>query len=201
VRDLRTRDKGGHSRWHVLHFTAGNSSNNWGTWALASMIAADRYVGDAAGLARDWAIFKGYGDGTWSFEKTSDYLPGWQCGSYYRAIEHGHCGSPDKNGAPVEDASRSGNTTTPDNGYVNEAMSGYAVQALLLHRAGYPAWTVNGSQVKRVADFMVRHGVWNGEAVNYFAGWVVNAAYGTSYPTREGNGGRMLAYTDWLFGR
>ena len=152
VSQIRTRELGGHSRWHQLRYTSGNSSNNWGIWALASMVAADAYLGDASALAGDWAIFHGYGDGTHKFEPTSDFLPGWNCTSYF-AIEPGHCGSPDKNGAPVEDASRTGNTTTPDEGYANESISGMTVQAMLLARAGYPAWGVNSSQIRRVAGF------------------------------------------------
>jgi hypothetical protein len=198
VRQLRTREIGGHSRWHQLRFTAGNSANNWGIWALASVIAADRYLGDTPALAQDWAIFKGYGDGTHTFQPTSDYLRGWNCTTYF-AIEPGHCGKPDHNGAPVEDASRSGSTTTPDAGYVNEAVSGLAVQAMLLGRAGYPAWSVNTNQLRRVADFLVRTRTWNAESVAYFAGYVINAAYRTSYPTKPGNSGRMFAYADWLY--
>jgi len=73
------------------------------------------------------------------------------------------------------------------------------IQALLLSRAGYPAWSVNSSQIRRVANFLVRTGTWNAESVAYFAGYIVNAAYGTSYPVKRGNSGRMLAYTDWLY--
>jgi hypothetical protein len=200
VSQIRTREIGGHSRWHQLRFTAGNSANNWGIWALASTIAADRYLGDATALAQDWAIFKGYGDGTHTFQPTSDYLSGWNCTKYF-AIEPGHCGNPDHNGAPVEDASRSGNTTMPDAGYVNEALSGLVVQAMLLRRAGYPAWGVNSRQIRRVVDFLTRTGTWNAESVAYFAGYIVNAAYGSSYPVKPGTSGRMFAYTDWLYGK
>jgi calcineurin-like phosphoesterase family protein len=200
VSQIRTREIGGHGRWHQLRFTAGNSSNNWGIWALASSIAADRYLGDATALAKDWAIFKGYGDGTWTgFKPTADYLAGWNCGRY-RAIEDLHCGNPDHNGAPVEDASRSGNTTLPHLGYINEALSGLTVQAMLLEHAGYPAWTVNASQMRRVADFLVRTGAWNAESVGYFAAWVINAEYGANYPAKAGNGGRMFGFADWLYG-
>ena len=197
---IRARNIGGHSRWFSLRVTAGNSSNNWGIWALASVIAADRYLGDASSLAQDWAIFKGYGDGSWTgFKPTSDYLAGWNCGRY-RAIEDLHCGSPDHNGAPVEDASRSGSTTTPHAGYVSEAMSGLAVQAMLLARAGYDAWGVNAQQINRVALFQARFHIWNAESVVYFAAWIVNKAYGTKYPALVGNSGRMFGYTDWLYG-
>jgi hypothetical protein len=195
---LRTREIGGHGRWHQLRFTSGNSSNNWGIWSLASMIATDRFLGDQAALDRDWAIFKGYGDGTWTFQPTAGYLAGWNCGRY-RAIEDLHCGSPDHNGVPAEDAARSGNTTNPDGGYVTEAMSGYTVQALLLSGAGYDAWGVNGQQIRRVADFQVRFGVFNYHPVGYYVPWVLNKVYGTSYPALAGNGGRMFGYTDWLF--
>jgi hypothetical protein len=197
----RTRVVDDHSRWTTLSFTAGNSSNNYGTFALTALIAIDRFLGDGAGLARDWAIFRGYGDGSWTFQPTADYAAAWNCAGY-RAIESLHCATPgglDQNGAPVEDASRGG-YPSPHGGYVTEAMQGYVVQALLLHRAGYDAWGVNDRQVLRVAEFAVRFGIWNYHSVGYYAAWLVNDAYGVALPTQPAGYGRTFGFTDWLFG-
>jgi hypothetical protein len=60
---------------------------------------------------------------------------------------------------------------------------------------------VNANQLRRVADFLVRTGTWNAEPVAYFAAYMLNATYGTGYPARAGNGGRMFGFTDWLYGR
>ena len=197
----RTRVVNDHSRWTTLQFTAGNTSNNYGTFALTAMTAIDRFLGDGASLARDWQIFRGYGDGSWTFQPTADYTAAWNCGRY-QAIESLHCTTPggaDQNGAPVEDASRGG-YPTPHGGYVTEAMQGYVVQALLLGRAGYDAWGVNERQVLRVAEFQVRFGIWNYHSIGYYAAWVVNDAYGVSLPTLPAGYGRAFGFTDWLFG-
>jgi hypothetical protein len=197
----RTRVVNDHPRWTTLSFTAGNTSNNYGTFALSAMIAADRYLGDAAGVARDWQIFKGYGDSSWSFQTTAGYQAAWNCGRY-QAIEGLHCTTPngaDQNGAPVEDASRD-TYPTPHGGYVSEAMQGYAVQGLLLRRAGYDAWGVNDRQVLRVAEFQRRFGIWNYHSTSYYAAWIINDAYGTTFPAQPAGYGRTFGFTDWLFG-
>ena len=103
---------------------------------------------------------------------------------------------------PVEDAAREGDPPRPHEGYVNEAMQGYAMQALLLDGAGYDAWSVNDEQVRRVAEFQVRAGIWNAHPTGYPVAWIVNDAYGLQLPAEpETAGGRMIAWTDWLFPR
>lgn len=198
--DIRTADLGGHSRWFTLRRTAGNTSSNWGIFALASIIAADAYLRDRAALRTDWQIFVGYGDGSWSFEPTNSYQPEWNCDGY-RAIEPGHCGSPDQNGAPVEDASRE-DYPEPHAGYVNEAMQGYVLQALLLEHAGFPAWEVNDAQICRAARFQERYGITNDHETGHYVGFAIRERCpGSAYPLPEAAGyGRVFGFTDWLLG-
>jgi hypothetical protein len=211
----RTREVVDHSRWKTMAFTAGNAANNYGTFALASLIAVDRFLGDSTAVARDWAIFNGYGTSFasgWSggpFIKTGDWDAAYSCvGSDGTSklpiginppgcVKSGH----NVDGMPVDDASRQHAFPTPHAGYVNEAMQGYVVQALLLYRAGYPAFEANSSQVRRVADYQVRAGIWNYHGTGYYAAWLVNWAYGAGYATRTPtNGGRVFGYADWLYG-
>lgn len=201
VRAIRDQNfPGSHGRWKVLSATAGNSSNNWGTFALASLVTADAYLRDAAGLARDWAIYKGYGDGSWTFQKTGDYDPIWTCGDY-EAIERESClvAGKDINGVPTEDAGR-GSGTTPSSGYVNEAVQGYALQALILERAGFDAFGVNDAQFCRVGAFQQRFGIANGHSTGYYFAWVHREhCAGSSYPLpASAPFGRVFGFTDWF---
>ncbi len=199
VSSIRTRDfPSSHSRWHVLADTAANTSNNWGTFALASLTVADAYLHDSAGLARDWAIFTDYGDaGTTRFVHTSSYQAVWSCPTGYE-INPLSCTDPQKEGAAVEDASR---TTFPTLGnYPAEAAQGYVVQAEVLAKAGYPAWTVNDRQVCRNAKWRERGSNLNRSAVDKYVTWVTNARCGLSQPTVAAGFGRVFGYTDWLYG-
>jgi hypothetical protein len=203
---IRTRNLGGHSRWYTLVGTSEDSANNWGTFALASRIAASMYLGDSGDVARAWQAFRGYSDGSWAFQKTAGWSTAWSClpgdGSTLLPIAiNGPCtnGGLNLDGAPVEDASRS-TFPVPHGGYVIEAMQGYVVQALLLERAGYDPFGVGNQAIKRVADFQVRFGIWNYHSVGYYIAPIVNRAYGTSYPVLPSGYGRVFGYTDWLYG-
>lgn len=194
---IRTRNLGGHSRWSTLRDTAIDSSNNWGTFALASLTAADAYLGDTVALERDWRIFAGYGNGSWPFGRTSSYQATWACPEGF-AINPASCTDLRKQGAAVEDASR---TTFPTiGGYPAEAAQGYVITAELLARAGRPAWTVNNAQVCRHALWRQRLGNLNYSSADRYVTWITNARCGHSQPTVAAGYGRVFGYTDWLYG-
>ena len=198
VSAIRTRDfPSSHSRWRVLAATAADTSNNWGTFALASLIASDAYLGDTGGLARDWALFRDYGDGSSSFAHTSGYQAVWSCPAGYE-INPASCSDSRKEGAAVEDSSR---TTFPTiAGYPAEAAQGYVIQAELLGRAGYPAWTVNDRQICRNALWRQRMGNLNYSSVDRYVTYVTNARCGLSQPVSGAPFGRIFGFTDWLYG-
>ncbi|HEX5466003.1 MAG TPA: hypothetical protein VFW92_04915 [Candidatus Limnocylindrales bacterium] len=207
LRAIRTKDIGGSGRWHALRGTSQDSANNWGLWATASLIAADAYLGDSSALAKDWAVFKGYGDGSWPFQKTSDWSADWSCrsGSGSRlpiAIDPQGCtlaGGFNGDGAPVEDASRSSFPSASS--YIHEALDGMVISALILGRRGYAAWSVNDAQICRVASFAYRVGRLNDFGGSRFAAWVTDAYCATDVPRQSPTtGGRMLGFTDWLYG-
>ncbi len=198
VSAIRTRDfPSSHSRWHVLAKTAADTSNNWGTFALASLIAADAYLGDGTGLARDWALFRDYGDGSSSFVRTGSYQAIWSCPVGYE-INPASCTDPRKEGAAVEDSSRTIFPTIA--GYPAEAAQGYVIQAELLSRAGYPAWTVNERQVCRNAQWRGRLGNLNYSSVDRYVTYVTNSRCGLSQPVSGAPFGRIFGFTDWLYG-
>jgi hypothetical protein len=212
VHSARVRTIGSHPRWRTIYGTAGETSNNYGTFALASLIAADRYLGDTLSLERSWEIFQAYGiPFGYPFTKTLDWDEAYSCvptdperrGRLPIAINPAGCriGGANVDGMPVEDAAREDRFPDPHPGYVNEAMQGYALQALLLERAGYAAFDVNDRQVLRVAEYQQRWGIWNAHPTGYYVAWIINHAYGTDFPTEsDTSGGRAFGWTDWLYG-
>lgn len=202
------RDKyiGGHNRWYALRQTAYDTAGNWGIFALASTIAADRFLGDSAALASDWQVFADYGvPHGWPFNKTPSYSEDWACvstdgtGKLPIAINTPCTKSGyDLDGAPVEDSSR---TTFPTvDFYPTESAQGLVVQALLLDMAGYPAWTVNNSQIMRLELFRGRFNNLNLSSTDYYVTWITNKVYGLNQPTQPASFGRLFGFTDWLFG-
>lgn len=206
---IRSHDLANHAPWNTLRNTSTVTANNWGTFALASVTAADRFLGDDANVARDWDIFSSYGvPNTHKFTPTSDYKTRgyqWTCVAASTAYPmpiaiNTPCVKSGVNldGAPVEDSAREPFPTYST--YIHESMQGYALQAILLDHAGYPAWTVNDSQIKRAAEFANRSGRLNDHGVAYYVAFAVNKFTGSSLPTKTPtNGGRVFGFTDWLY--
>jgi hypothetical protein len=194
---IRSQNLGGHARWFSLVGTAVDTSNNWGIFALASLTAADAYLEDATALERDFRIFHAYGAGGWSFRRTNDYQKRWACPEGF-SINPASCDDPRKEGAAVEDASR---TRFPRLGqYPAEAAQGYVVQAELLDRQGFPAWDDNDQQVCRNALWRERGDNLNFSNADAYVTWMTNARCGLSQPTDPARMGRVFGFTDWLYG-
>jgi len=195
VSSIRTRDfPSSHGSWHVLADTAADSSNNWGTFALASLTVADAYLQDSQGLARDWSLFAYYGTTGGPFRHTASYQTAWACPEGY-PINPASCSDPRKEGAAVEDASR---TSFPTLGnYPAEAAQGYVVTAEVLFRQGYAAWTVNDDQVCRNAKWRERGDNLSYSSADQYVTWVTNARCGLSQPTTPAGFGRVMGFTDW----
>ena len=203
---IMDREIGGHSRWHVLRFTAYDTANNWGTHALASVTATDIYLNRTADIEKDWKVFSSYGvPYGWPFNKTSDYNQQWSCiptgstGKLPIAI-NSPCVSNGVNldGAPVEDSSRSAFGSYSS--YIHESMQGFVAMAQLWERTGRPGWTVNNAQICRSLQFATRAGRLNDYSVDFSAAYMGNAFCGLNLPTKSpANNGRMFAFGDYLF--
>ena len=209
VSAIRAQDYGGHSRWYTLTRTATNSANNWGTFALASLTVADAYLQDQGGLARDWLLWKSYGDINGNdFETTSDFKQrgaGWVCAPLTYsgdanlpiAIGQATCTDNRKEGAALEDAAR---TTFPTVGnYPAEAAQGYVLTAEVLQKQGYDAWNVNSKQACRNAAWRQRMGNLNFSNADHYVNWVINKRCGFTQPTQPAGYGRVWGFTDWLY--
>lgn len=199
--NIRTQELGGHGTWHMLEETHQISSNNWGAYAGASLIAAHAYLGDTTGLNEAWNTFQGFcGDRTKhifpdvTFDAAS--VDTWRCtGEPWRPINSvGTCG--DKLGAPPEDAHRSGPYPEIDPLYVQETMCALAVQAEILQRAGFTdAW----SKLQLTSDFATLWSVWNASAVGRHMVWLYNKRLGAGAPTLAATEGRLIGWTDWIY--
>ena len=206
---IRTKDLGGHGRWRTLIGTHGDSANNWGAFAGASRIAADMYLGDRTDLARAAKVFHGFvGDrSSWSAWGGVDAdTTTWSCDPAHFTPVDGACvlGGINADGAVAADVSRGGDLRWPPGHdgqlYQMEALQGLIVQAELLSRAGYPAWTWDASGLRRVAMFVTRADAWNLSSAAYHVPWLLNRRYGLHIPTRPAGIGRVFGYTDWLYG-
>lgn len=180
--------------------------NNWGTHAGASRVAADRYLGDTADLARAAQVFKGWlGDRAAYAGFTYGQLE-WQADAS-KPVGINPKGAT-KNGRTVDgvlpdDQRRAGGFTWPPQkeNYVWEGLQGALVQAELLHRAGYDAWGWSDKALLRAVTWETIIAKFPAQSDDTWQIWLVNHAYGTTFPTSAANNGKNMGFTDWLYGR
>ncbi len=176
--------------------------NNWGTHCGASRIAADLYLGDAGDLARAIQVFRGWLGDRSAYAGFSWGDTSWQ-GDPRAPVGINPRGATiqgyDVNGVLPDDQRRSGSFTwpPPKENYVWEALGPAYVQAELLSRAGYPAYGWSDQALARAANWLYNVALFPAVSDDRWLPWLVNAAYGTSYPTSAGAIGKGMAWTDW----
>jgi len=184
--------------------------NNWGTMAGASRIAADAYLGDRRDLARAAAVFRGWlGDrmAHTSFVFGSDLS--WHAN---RSEPLGVnppgsvLGDLSVDGALPDDMRRGCSFRVPPcrTSYAWEAMQGAVVQAHILSQQGYDAWTWSDRALLRAATFLAhlddRFGGWWATGDDQWQPWLINHAYGTSFPaSKPAQPGKVMGWTDWMY--
>ncbi|HEY4634667.1 MAG TPA: hypothetical protein VIH00_12200, partial [Candidatus Limnocylindrales bacterium] len=199
---IRTRDLGGHGRYVTLKGTCEDSPHNWGTFACASLVAANRYLGDDAAIARSWLVFKGLAGDRTAYSGFQDLSSDpWACPGKAFTPFNSLCPTDTvRFGAFVKDVTRGDDPPTASGAglsYTAEILQGIALQAELLSRAGYTdAW----SRLRPAFDWARRNGAMNHSSVDYHVTWWANERYGWSLPTQPATSGRVFAYTDWLYG-
>jgi hypothetical protein len=199
---VRTKNLDG----RTLVSTHEDRPNNWGTHAGASRIAASIYLGDAADVARAAKVFKGFlGDrASYAGFKYGDLS--WQCdASKPVGINPVGC---TKNGHPIggviPDDQRRGGTFTwpaPKENYVWEALQGVVVQAELLRRQGYDAWSWESQAIRRAVAWLHDVNSYPAEGDDTWQPWIVNFAYGTKFPAPAARSGKNMGFTDWTHAR
>jgi hypothetical protein len=185
-------------------------ANNWGTHAGASRIAADIYLGDQRDLARAAAVFKGWlgdRDAYHGFRFGEDLS--WQDNPDAPVGVDPPGATKDGqsiDGALPDDLRRGCSLRFPPcpTRYPWEAMQGAVVQAELLSRQGYDAWTWGHQALRRAATFLFvlhrRYGAekWGAPAGHGWIPWLLNARYGTGFPTAlPAPPGKGMGFTDW----
>ncbi len=187
--------------------------NNWGTMCGASRAAASAYLGDTADLARTAQVFKGYlGDRASyaGFNYGSDL-------SWHLDPNNPRGINPSgavKQGTSIDgvlpDDMRRGGSFTPGcpaaTGYPWEALQGVVVQAELLYRQGYDAWSWQSQAERRAVQYLRNLdgtcGGWWAGGDDAFTPWIINHVYGTSFPTSAPvNTGKIMGWTDWTHNR
>jgi len=170
----RDQTVGTHGRWFKVSFTYSDSSNNWGVHAGAAVVTIDRYLGRS--LSADYDIFKEF-VGTKAivsphFPKPTSIVSSWLANPSGTWVPVQQATGDPRDGAITEDAWRSGAYPTISNTYVMDSAQAIALQAEVLTRAGFPAW----SQLSRYTGFLTRS--------NWASIWT----------TSGGRGGRGLAF-------
>jgi hypothetical protein len=180
--------------------------NNWGTHAGASRVAADMYLGDTSDLARAAIVFKGwlgdraayagfaYGDLAWQSDPRNPVGI-----NPKGATLNGQS----VDGVLPDDQRRAGGFTWPPQkeNYVWEALQGALVQAHLLKRAGYDVWNWSDRALLRAVQWEYSVANFPATGDDTWQIWIVNRAYGTSFPTSSAGVGKNMSYTDWMFSR
>lgn len=157
--------------------------------------------------------------------KTGSFNTSWACLTDlpstvdFTPINRSVCGAL-LDGVIVEDVSRSVSAYTGatngsdwDNASIDyswHALGAVCVAAQILDRHGYDAWNWGSQALKRSADRFQRLATEKGDATiasgrgrtsQSFVTWMLNKAYGTSYPTVATNADpHSVSWTDWLFG-
>lgn len=181
--------------------------NNWGTHAGAARVAIAVYLGDATELSRAAAVFRG-----WLGDRTAyaGFVWGdqwWQCDPAHPVgIDPAGCqrGGHSLDGVLPDDQRRSGafRWPPPKENYVWEALQGALLQAELLQRAGYPAWSWGDKALLRAVRWLYTVDRFPAGGDDAWAPWLVDRRFGTSFhgssPARPG---KNFGFTDWLYGR
>ncbi len=189
--------------------------NNWGTLAGASRIAASIYLGDGADVARAAQVYQGwvgdrgaYADFIYEEDFTWHADPDAPLGiNPPGATRDGRS----IDGVIPDDMRRGCSITWPpcETNYPWEGLQGAVGQAELLRRAGFDSYGWSSQAIRRSVQFYLNlsqeypGGEWwpdEGED-DAWTVWVVNRAYGTSFPTATVRPGKNMAWTDWTHSR
>lgn len=219
-----------HSRWRTIAGTQEDSASNFAAHSTAARVAVCLYLKDTEQLAKTIKVMKGFlGDNAsyptyplsqeWPYPNdgmtpSGAFDPTWACNysdtkNGWRPINSGDCG-PEMDGIMVDDISRSaGSYPNWDNkgiSYSHGALQGLYLAAVLLERAGEPAFSWSDQALKRAILWLDRQGQVpsTNDLENHYGHerhlpWIANYYYNLNLTTQPSHLGRSLAFTDWLF--
>jgi len=194
----------------TLRSTHEQRPNNWGAHAGASRAAVAAYLGDRAELERTARVFRGwlgereaYADFTFGKDLSWHADPSRPLGINPRgAAKRGES----IDGVIPDDMRRGGGFRFPParTNYPWGALEGAVVAAEILHRQGYDAWNWGDQALRRAVQFLFDlhrrypKGGWWAEGDDCWTVWVVNRAYGPTFPAvSPARPGKNMAWTDW----
>lgn len=199
VRLVLTTSLQGHSGANHILGTAQRSSNNWGNHARAAVTAAALYLGDQKMLEDMAMTFSRFVGQT----KTGSQLQWTDTNWHTESVKYGINPKGTKyDGAQPEDMRRGGtaNDKPAPTGYAWEGLQGILVQALMLHRAGFPAFEWGDQAVRRSGEYLKRIG-WPPEGDDVGYPWIFKFAYGGSWGEKTpAPAGKNIIGLDYLLG-
>ena len=191
------------SEGRTLRTTHAQRPNNWGTHAGASRLAAAAYLGDTAEIDQVAAIFKGWlGDRT-SYAGFTYGALDWQADpnnpvgiNPLGSVRDGHS----IDGVLPEEQRRSGDFTwpPPQENYVYEGLQGALAQAVILQRAGYPAFDWEDQALRRAFQWLHEQANYPAEGDDTWQPHLINVNYRSAFPViLPSRPGKNVGYTDW----
>ncbi len=180
--------------------------NNWGTHAGAARAAISIYLGDKIQLSRTARVFKGFLGDRASYASFNYGDLSWQCNERAPVgINPTPCVKNGINiGGAIPDEMRRGASLEwppASTQYPWELMQGAVVEAELLTRAGYPAFTWQSKALLRAAQFLYNRAGWPADANDDWQPWLLDFRYGATFKrTSPTHAGKNFGWTDWLYG-
>jgi hypothetical protein len=178
-------------------------ANNWGTHCGASRIAIAAYLDDTGELARAARVFKGFlGDRqAYAGFKYGDLA--WHCDPLHPVpINPQGCRRDARSldGVIADDQRRAGGFRwpAPKENYVYEALQGAVAQAVLLDRAGYPAFEWEQRALQRAFVWLYDEAGYRASGDDAWQVAIINRFYGTNFvaagPSRPG---KNVGWAEW----
>jgi hypothetical protein len=190
--------------------------NNWSTMCGGARIAADLISGNTTDLQAAWNEYRGYvGDrSSGALYANTVVTTNWRCpGDSDRTfINPRGCTKFGENfdgilpAEMLRQGEYDGRTWPPSLGtyYPFNGLAGLVVQAELLYKNGFPAYTIADSALIRAYSWDIDEAHWN---VNWaskaaWMPWVLNKRYTRSYPAAlPATPGQNVGYVDWTHTR
>lgn len=193
-------------------------SNNWSTMCGAARMAVHSFLNDTAGLNRAWDVYRGYmGDrsaGAYTGFSGGQQCTNWRCpGDCDRVwVNPRGCTRSGRllDGALPHEMQRQGewdgSTWPPPFGttYAWNGLAGLVVEAEIMYRRGYPAYTVADSAILRAYSWDVDEAQKNVESAGEasWMPWVINKRYNRNYPAQlHTDPGQNAGYLEWTHAR
>ena len=191
----------------TLASTNNDRPNNWGTYAGATRVSVDLYLGDVADIANAVRTFRGMlGDRSIyaGFKYGTDLS--WQANpSAPVGINPPGATIQGRNvdGVIPDDQRRAGSFSwpAPCENHVRMGMNGLVVEAQLLARAGYPAWTWSSSAIKRATTWLTTVTGCGFPGDDVWMPYLLNKVYGLSLPLDPTSDfGKNISWVSWTHG-